>query len=212
MGNHQSNWRFLEKLKLIVGIAHKACEMAGVINIPAIQQTLGRLAAAEASLLGLMAGQLDQFQALPNGYVHPNRRYLYAVLQWCAANYATIAEEVRSLLGAGPFLLPADVSVFDTPETRQTFEKYWTLPTASAEERYKFVKLAWDLLGSDFASRHTQYEKFYGGPPHIMDLYSFLNCPWDERRAALDRILKTMEITSKAGMELGAPPRLSSSA
>jgi 4-hydroxyphenylacetate 3-monooxygenase len=75
---------------------------------------------------------------------------------------------------------------------RQTFEKYWRVPTASADERYKFVKMAWDLLGSEFAGRHTQYEKFYGGPPHIMDLYSFFNCPWTERRTAVDQIIKDM--------------------
>lgn len=199
MGNHQSNWRFIEKLKLMVGIAHKACEMAGVINIPAIQQTLGKLAAAEASLLGLLAGQIDRFQTLPNGHVHVNRRFLYAALQWCANNYHQIAEEVRALMGAGPFLLPANTSVFDNPETRRTFEKYWVLPTASADERYKFVKMAWDLLGSEFAGRHTQYEKFYGGPPHIMDLYSFFNCPWGERRAAVDQILKDMDIADGGG-------------
>jgi 4-hydroxyphenylacetate 3-monooxygenase len=198
MGNHQSNWRFIEKLKLMVGIAHKSCEMAGVINIPAIQQTLGKLAAAEASLLGLLAGQIDQFQTLPNGYVHVNRRFLYAALQWCANNYQQIAEDVRALMGSGPFLLPADTSVFANPETRRTFEKYWALPTTPADERYKFVKMAWDLLGSDFAGRHAQYEKFYGGPPHIMDLYSFFNCPWGERRAAVDRILDDMDIADGA--------------
>jgi 4-hydroxyphenylacetate 3-monooxygenase len=198
MGNHQSNWRFVEKLKLMVGIAHKASEMAGVLNIPAIQQTLGKLAAAEASLLGLLAGQIDRFQTLPNGYIHVNHRFLYAALQWCANNYQQIAEEVRALMGAGPFLLPADISVFDNPETRRTFEKYWALPTTPADERYKFVKMAWDLLGSDFAGRHAQYEKFYGGPPHIMDLYSFFNCPWNERRAAVDQILKDMDIADGA--------------
>jgi 4-hydroxyphenylacetate 3-monooxygenase len=198
MGNHQSNWRFIEKLKLMVGIAHKACDMAGVINIPAIQQSLGKLAAAEASLLGLLAGQIDQFETLPNGYTHVNRRFLYAALQWCASNYQQIAEDVRALMGAGPFLLPADISVFDNPQTRLAFEKYWALPTTPAGERYKFVKMAWDLLGSDFAGRHTQYEKFYGGPPHIMDLYSFFNCPWSERRAAVDKVLMDMDIPEKA--------------
>ena len=28
----------------------------------------------------------------------------------------------------------------------------------------KLLNLAWDLLGSDFAGRHMQYEKFYAGP------------------------------------------------
>jgi len=198
MGNHQSNWRFVEKLKLMVGIAHRACDMAGVIGIPAIQQTLGRLAAAEASLQGLLAGQIDKFQTLPGGHVHVNRRFLYAALQWCAANYHLLAEEVRALMGAGPFLLPADLSVLDNPDTRRTFEKYWSLPTAAARERYKFIKMAWDLLGSDFAGRHTQYEKFYGGPPHIMDLYSFFNCPWSERCDTVDRILSDMDAVDRA--------------
>jgi 4-hydroxyphenylacetate 3-monooxygenase len=193
MGNHQSNWRFAEKLKLMTGIAHKAAEMAGVINVPAIQQTLGRLAASEASLLGLLAGQIAQHQTLPNGFVHVNRRFLYAALQWCASNYHLIAEDVRALMGAGPFLLPADTSVFENPETQKTFSKYWCLPGTAATERYKFVKLAWDFLGSEFAGRHMQYEKFYGGPPHIMDLYSFFNCPWNERRATVDRIIESME-------------------
>ena len=198
MGNHQSVWRFAEKMKLIVGIAHKAAEMAGVIGIPAIQQTLGRLAAAEAALLAQLAGQIDQFETLPNGYVHVNRRFLYSALQWCAHNYHEVAEEVRSLLGAAPFALPADISVFENPQTRGTFEKYWELSSTPAQARYKFVKMAWDLLGSDFAGRHGQYEKFYGGPPHIMDLYSFFNCPWTDRRAAIERILDEMSIEDSA--------------
>jgi 4-hydroxyphenylacetate 3-monooxygenase len=198
MGNHQSNWRFAEKLKLMIAIAHRSAEMAGVMHVPAIQQTLGRLAAAEASLLGLLAGQIAQHQALPNGFVHVNRRFLYAALQWCASNYHQIAEEVRSLMGAGPFLLPADTSVFENAETQQTFSRYWTLPGTTAADRYKFVKLAWDFLGSGFAGRHAQYEKFYGGPPHVMDLYSFFNCPWGERRAALDRIIADMDVAEEA--------------
>ena len=70
-----------------------------------------------------------------------------------------------------------------------------------ADERYKFIKMAWDLLGSEFAGRHTQYEKFYGGPPHIMDLYSFFNCPWSERPAAVDRIIQDMEAGALATEE-----------
>lgn len=192
MGNHQSNWRFTEKMKLIVGVAHKAAEMAGVLPIPGVQQTLGKLAAAEASLLGLLSGQVDRFETLPSGYVHVNRRFVYATLQWCAHNYAGVAEEVRALLGAGPFVMPADLSFGDDPEAARAFEENWASPGASADERYRFVRMAWDLLGSAYAGRHQQYEKFYGGPPHVMDMYSFWNCPWGERRSTVDGILDDM--------------------
>jgi 4-hydroxyphenylacetate 3-monooxygenase len=198
MGNHQSNWRFTEKMKLINGIAHKAAEMAGVMQIPSIQQTLGKLGAAEASLLGLLVGQIDRYETLPSGYVHINRRFLYATLQWCAHNYHQVAEDVRSLLGAGPFMLPADASVLTDERAKRVFDAMWISPGAPASERYKFVKMAWDLLGSDYAGRHTQYERFYGGPPHIMDLYSFFQTPWTERRATVDRILADMDAAPPA--------------
>jgi 4-hydroxyphenylacetate 3-monooxygenase len=180
--------------------------MAGVLQIPAIQQTLGKLAAAEASLLGLLVGQIDQNEPVAGGYVQPNRRFLYATLQWCAHNYYQVAEDVKSLMGAGPFLLPADVSALADPELRETFDDMWQLPGASAVERYKFVKMAWDLLGSDFAGRHTQYERFYGGPPHIMDLYSYFSAPWTERRRTVDQILTEMDagIMSSGG----TPPKV----
>jgi 4-hydroxyphenylacetate 3-monooxygenase len=192
MGNHQSNWRFVEKLKLLVGIAHKAAEMNGVIGIPAVQQTLGKLAAAEASLLGLLSGQINSHEQLSPDMVHVNRRYLYATLQWCAHNYYEVAEQVRELLGAGPFQLPANASILENGPLNDTYQSLWYSPGSDAGERYKFVKMAWDLLGSDYAARMTQYEKFYGGPPHIMDMYSFWNCPWEERRETITQILSDM--------------------
>ena len=59
MANHQANVRFLEKLKLMIGIAGKVADMNGARNIPAVQFTLGRLAAMEATLEGLIMGQVN---------------------------------------------------------------------------------------------------------------------------------------------------------
>ena len=60
--------------------------------------------------------------------------------------------------------MPADISVLNNAETRELFEELWQTPTHSAIERFKLFKLAWDLLGTDFAGRHMQYERFYMGP------------------------------------------------
>ena len=194
MGNHQSIVRFSEKLKLISAIAHQAAELSGVLHLQPVQQTLGRLAAAEASLLGLIAAQLDQCESMVPGFVNVNRRYLYAALHWCANNYYELADTVKELLSAGPFQLPADASVFEDDDLKNAFEANFDAPGAPALLRFKFVKMAWDLLGSEFGARHTQYERFYGGPPFMNDMYSFWNAPWDERRACVDRILADMEL------------------
>ena len=93
--NHQANVRFLEKLKLIVGIASKLAEMNNVGHIPAVQLTLGRLAAMEATLEGLIMGQINCGEEQAPGYHTVNRRYVYAALHWCTNNHSEICDTVR---------------------------------------------------------------------------------------------------------------------
>ncbi len=164
MANRQANVRFLEKLKLIVGIARKLAEMNSAVQIPAVQFTLGRLAAMEATLEGLIMGQISCGEVQVPGYLTVNRRYVYAALHWCANNHSEICDTVRELMGAGVFQMPADASVLDDPAIFEKFEAYWSTPGQSAKERMKFFKLAWDLLGSDFAGRQHAVRKVLRGP------------------------------------------------
>jgi len=194
MGNHQSIIRFAEKLKIMLAIAARAADMSGVTHLPAIQQTLGRLAASEALLLGLIESQLSEPDHPTPDYLSVNSRYLYAALNWCTHTYYELADKVKELVSAGPFQIPADSSIFSDADVRAAFEANWETAFAAADVRYKFTKLAWDFLGSEFASRHTQYERFYGGPPFLNDMYSYWHAPWQDRRSTLDAIMADMEL------------------
>jgi len=204
MGNHQSNIRFLEKLKLILGIAHRVVEANNVGHIPAVQGVLGQLAAWQAGLEGMIMGQLQNPETLVPGYVNVNRRYMYAALHWCTTMHGQICDAVRELLGGGPFQMPADISVVADPDMRAQFERYWSVPGQSAVGRMKLFKLAWDLLGSEFAGRHMQYEKFYAGPGFIVTGYSYLNAPWDAWGGLVDDILDGYD--APEGGAVRAPP------
>lgn len=199
MGNHQAMMRFSEKLKLLCAVSHRATELSAVGHLPGVQQTLGKLMAAEAGLLAMIAGQVECPESMAPGFVNVNQRFLYAALHWCSNNYASLAEQVRELLSAGPFQIPADISVFDDEALTAAFLENWATPGAGPVDRYKFVKMAWDLLGSDFASRHTQYERFYGGPPFINDMYNYRCAPWAERDSLIDEILDDMKIPNNPG-------------
>src|SRR5712692_4755925 len=48
-------------------------------------------------------------------------------------------------------------AAFDSPIGRD-LEKYYRGARVSAQEKVALFKLAWDLIGSDFGSRHTLYE------------------------------------------------------
>jgi 4-hydroxyphenylacetate 3-monooxygenase len=193
MANHQANVRFLEKLKLILGIAAKIADMNNLAQVPMVQFTLGRLAAMEATLEGLIMGQISCGEAQAAGFHTVNRRYVYAALHWCTNSHSEICDAVRELMGAGVFQMPADASVLDDPKLRESFETYWSVPGQSAKDRMKLTKLAWDLLGSDFAGRHMQYEKFYAGPGFVMNSYSHLSAPWSEWTGRVDDLMSSYD-------------------
>ena len=194
MANHQANVRFLEKLKLIVGIAARLAEMNNVGHVAAVQFALGKLAALEATLEGLIMGQINCGEAQVPGYHTVNRRYVYAALHWCTNHHAEICNMVRELMGAGVFQMPADASVLANAETREAFETYWSTPGWPAAARMKLTKLAWDLLGSDFAGRHIQYEKFYAGPSFVMNTYSYVTAPWKEWTGSVDALMASYDV------------------
>ena len=188
-GNHQSNVRFHEKLRLLVGLASRVTQASGADQVAAVRETLGRLAALEAALGGMIAGQIQDAEEWPAGYLSFNRRYMYAALNWCTEGHSGIIDCVRELCGGAVFQMPADISVMQDGKLREAFERYWQTPQMTAVARMKLFKLAWDLIGSEFAGRHTQYEKFYAGASFIVRNHSFREAPWDDFHGAVDGLM-----------------------
>jgi 4-hydroxyphenylacetate 3-monooxygenase len=188
-GNHQSNVRFHSKLRLLVGLASRITQASGADTVPAVRETIGRLASLEALLAGVIAGQIQEAEAWPEGYTTFNRRMMYAALNWCTESYSSIIDCIRELCGGGVFQMPANVSVMHDPELRQQFETYFATPQLSALDRMKLFRLAWELVGSEFAGRQQQYEKFYAGASFIVRNYSHMLAPWDDLHATVDSLM-----------------------
>ena len=190
-GNHQSNVRYWSKLQLIVGLASRITQSSGGDQIPAVRETLGRLSALEATLGGMIMGQIQAAEAWPEGYCTFNRRMMYAALNWCTESYSSIIDTLRELSGGGVFQMPADISVMGDADLRRQFETYWTTPQMSSLDRMKLFKLVWDVVGSEFAGRHQQYEKFYAGASFIVRNYSYTHAPWQAFHGVVDGLLNS---------------------
>ena len=65
----------------------------------------------------------------------------------------------------------------------------WLIPQCDAITRMKLFKLAWDLVGSEFAGRHQQYEKFYAGAPFIVRNHSFRETDWPAFKKIVDDLM-----------------------
>ncbi len=148
-GNHQSNVRFHEKMQLLVGLASRITQASGADAIPAVRETLGRLSALEATLGGMIAGQIQDAESWPEGFCTYNRRYMYAALNWCTEGHSAIIDVIRELCGGGVFQMPADISVMHNPQMRQDFETYWQTPQLGAVGQDEAVQacLGPDRLG-----------------------------------------------------------------
>jgi len=200
-GNHQSNVRFHSKMQLIVGLASKIAHASGANEVPAVREVLGRFSALEAALGGMIAGQIQDAEDWPEvdqqGWKTFNRRYMYAALNWCTESHSAIIDSLRELCGGGVFQMPADVTVMHDPKLRAMFETYWQTPQLPALERMKLYKLAWDLIGSEFAGRHLQYEKFYAGASFIVRNHNFREAPWAHYHKVVDDLMASYDIPGK---------------
>jgi len=199
-GNHQSNVRFHAKMQLIVGLASKIAQASGAHEIPAVREVLGRLCALEAALGGMIAGQIQDAEDWPAGFKTFNRRYMYAALNWCTESHSSIIEALRELCGGGIFQMPADISVMHEPKLRAQFEQYWQTPQLAAVARMKLYKLAWDLIGSEFAGRHLQYEKFYAGASFIVRNHNYREAPWDGYHKVVEDLMASYDVPEAAAM------------
>ncbi len=192
--NHQSNVRFWAKMGLIVGIASKICQANGIDRIPPVRETLGRLAALEATIGGLVNGQIEAWEEWPEGFATPNRRIMYASLNWCQEHHTEIIDVLRTLLGGAPLQMPASINVITDPELKDRFDRWWKTPSISALDRIKLYKLAWDVTGSEFAGRHMLYEKFYAGNAQIVRNSCDREAPWDKFHGIVDELLARVEL------------------
>ena len=90
--------------------------------------------------------------------------------------------------------LPSSVEDLKNPEIHDYVTKYVQSPGVPGEDRIKLMKLAWDLIGSEFAGRHEQYEKFSAGAPFILKTHSHRTYIWDKATGLVDYAMSGYDI------------------
>jgi len=72
--------------------------------------------------------------------------------------------EILQLLGSSSFMITPTEADFRTPLAGD-IDQYLATEGASARERVKLFRLAWDIAGSAFGSRQVLYERFFASDP-----------------------------------------------
>jgi 4-hydroxyphenylacetate 3-monooxygenase len=192
-GNHQAQARYATKLRFLVGLAKRMNEATGNDALPPVMVEMGELA-AYASLVEHMLHSHETVSTIDSdGVLWPSKTALYAVMALQSKINPHMIDIVRELTGAGMITLPSSVRDFDNPQAAKDIERYFQSASVGARERVALMRLAWDFIGSEFGSRHQQYEKFYGGASFIVKMNVFRNYDFKRATAMVDRALKLDE-------------------
>jgi 4-hydroxyphenylacetate 3-monooxygenase len=92
------------------------------------------------------------------------------------------------LAGGALLMLPSSVQDFANPELAEIIALTQISPAMSGEQRVKLLKMTWDAVGSEFASRHLQYEMFYAGAQFVTRGHSYRTYDWDRASGVVDRL------------------------
>jgi 4-hydroxyphenylacetate 3-monooxygenase len=162
-GNFQAQVRYMTKLRFLLGLAKRLNEMTGTDALPPVQQQMGELAAL-ASIVELMVDAGENGATIDaDGVVWPSKPALYSIMALQSELNPRIIDIVRDLAGGAMIMLPSSEKDHEAPGLAADLDRYVTSPGTTSRERVALMKMAWDMIGTEFAGRHQQYEKFYGG-------------------------------------------------
>jgi 4-hydroxyphenylacetate 3-monooxygenase len=193
-GNHQAQVRYATKLRFMIGLAKRLNEMTGNEAHPAVQITMGELASWVSIVENMLLSHETVAPIDKDGVLWPSKTALYSVMALQSELNGRMLETIRELAGAAFITLPSSAKDFDNPEIARDLERYMASASSDAKSRVAFMRLMWDFIGSEFGSRHQQYEKFYGGASFLVKQNVYRNYDFKRATALVDKALALPEV------------------
>ena len=198
MQNYQAQIRLMVKMQFLAGVARRICETIGTVGMPPVAEKLGHMAAQAAMVEGLVYG-MESGGGEFNGYYVPDRNLMYTAQVLTQQLYPEFITSIRELAGGGLIMLPSSARDFASPEIARLIDATQKTPIGSPEDRVKFLKLAWDAVGSEFAGRHTQYEMFYAGAQFVTRAHAYRTYDWERAAGLVDSVLDRYSLSEVVG-------------
>ncbi|MBO0740410.1 MAG: 4-hydroxyphenylacetate 3-monooxygenase [Hyphomicrobiaceae bacterium] len=198
--NYQAQIRLSVKLRFLCALAHRICDAIGTTSIPSVREQLGFLAAHAGSVGAMLAGMEAEGTMRDKWYV-PNRHYMYSAQVLTQDMYPRVVNALRDLAGGSLIMLPSSVWDFANPQLAKIIQTTQRSAAMSSDEKVKFLKLAWDAIGSEFGSRHTQYEMFYAGARFVTTGHSYRTFDWNSASGMIDALLASYDLVGELARE-----------
>ncbi|MGC1924344.1 MAG: 4-hydroxyphenylacetate 3-hydroxylase N-terminal domain-containing protein [Pseudolabrys sp.] len=199
--NYQSQIRLSVKIKFLTGLAHRLTEAIGTTNIPSVREQLGYLA-AQTSMVNAMLGGMEAEGSMRGEWYVPNKHFMYSAQVLTQDLYPRVVNTLRDLSGGALIMLPSSIHDFADPHIKKIIDVTQRAAKMGPEEKVKFLKAAWDAIGSEFGSRHTQYEMFYAGARFVTSGHSYRTFDWQGATGMIDGLMDTYQLADELGRKV----------
>jgi 4-hydroxyphenylacetate 3-monooxygenase len=149
----------------------------------------------------MMAG-MEAEGTMRGEYWVPNRHFMYSAQVLTQDLYPRVINTLRDLAGGALIMLPSSIQDFADPELKRIIDLTQRSASMKPDDKVKFLKAAWDAIGSEFGSRHTQYEMFYAGARFVTTGHSYRTFDWAGANGMVDQLMTTYDL----GDELSRTP------
>lgn len=172
------------KLDFICGLFLKSIECSGTNVFRGVQREAGQIIAYRNMVWAMVDSMTYNPDKGINNSLIPNHDAAMAFRVLSTNIISTVRNIIFQKVGSNFIYLNSNVVDTKNEHINQYLEKYLRGSNGyTYSDRVKLMKLFWDALGSEFASRHELYEMSYTGNDDVIRVETLLNA---ERRGNTD--------------------------
>ena len=158
---HQVVSKNVVKCEFILGLANLMVETLGSGQIPQVQSMMAEIIENLQITKALLRTAEAEAEVDEWGIMSPPYMPLLVARRSFIRMYPRMAEILHLLGSSSLMALPTEADM--NGPLADEIHRYLETDTASAEDRVKLFRLAWDVCCSAFGSRQVLYERYFGG-------------------------------------------------
>ena len=208
----QAGTRLAVKLDFMCGLFMKAVEIGGTKDFRGVQVAVGEAIATRHAIWTMMEALARDIEPWRDEYVQSSVIHGHAYRVFAGDMYSRVRTNILKHVASGLIYLPSSAKDYLNAQIRPDLDIYARGSAGtSSKDRSKLLKLLWDAVGSEFASRHELYELNYAGSQEQVrvDQYvrSFQNGSADQMLGLVNQCLSEYDIEGWTAPDLIDPER-----
>lgn len=161
--NLQAAVRLAIKLEFAAALLEEGTKCSGTYQFRPIQAAIGEILAIRNIIWSMTTAAAHDTETIGNGGVIPNNEVAASLRYYMARSWDKVRDIYQRYLAGAPIYTISSENDYLNSELSPLVDQYYRGTGYEAKDRIKLFKLVWDSIYSEFAGRHSLYERNYSG-------------------------------------------------